>query len=1171
MFPSDLKKLLFFLLLISPLLLHKSSSGETFGYTIESTLEAIPGYGTVQKVNDPVLNGPDRLCNVFGSVLGTFSGGGDPETDLYQWTILDPQGKLLFTRPAGSFPTITYTFELLGTHKIELTVFRGGIPLKSFSKNVELLEGPKITLKSSYLICQGQEIDLQAIDPSSSNFSNYQFEWENESGAIIGTSNTLKTSVPGKYSVSFLFENSEGNPECETILETEVSESNSISIVSSAQYVCPDGSITFTSEPMVSGEWFLQKIGDPTLISLGSGNSKTINPILDLGGNGDYRVSLIQPNPNNPACIQKSEEIFTYNPLPEFELESSTGASACLEPDGAIRIRVLTPIDNLILEDGGQSFGPLNPGDVVEFSGLESGAYTFLGLLGGCSNTLGSVVPLIDPPAQLAFEISDIQSEYCTDTGKENGSFLVKLISGVLEGSYRIKTMKGLVVKNEALPLASEFRIEIPGGKYFFEVLDKDSCNLPKNEEFEVPSLSQVSFSIPDSLSICQSFEFSPQTTQALEFTLTFPDLTETVLPAGEAFTLTQAGIHTLVGRLPGQSELCPTLKEFKVKLVDPIEFEPKLISEDCTVGNRTYEADIFGIAPADAIFLWRNEKNEVIGTGQTLFLPPSAFGEYSLEVQPAESQSCPISPKKFTVKEPILSVDVSLESTKLCEYGPRAMVNLSTTFFEEVTDIEWRRYDSAGNIIDLPEFKDQTEITVDIAGIYEAAVFSRIPSIQKDCELGRSSIPINLVLDKVEFEVPSSLSICDPYQLIPQSAQNLEYSLTFPDGKTEIKNSGEAFTLDQEGTYTLLGYDPDISVPKCPEQKYFEVKINLPVEFEPVLVNIDCEGTYEYFAQVANYPSDSVDYLWRDPSGNPVSSTANLVTSTYGTFSLEVQPKGSIPCQIQPVSLEIPVPVLSVETKILADPLCPDQPNASLSVETDLSEISTIEWWFSDINNIRNQLTSETNKVEIFATSEGTYEVILKNQFGCFMGRDQVLVLRSSDQVRPIVEESYQVCPKYEIAPLINPGTFAGYEWYFGDNLVSTSPTFKPNQIGTYRVVVFSTEGCAYETSFETEEECELRVNFPNAIQPGNPDKPFLIYTNYLIDELEIWIFSKWGEVIFHCKNTQLISEESTCMWDGYFDGQKVPPGSYAYRINFKNLEKNIAKEQLGSILVIN
>lgn len=1170
MFPIKLKNLFLFSLLIFPLLLHRSSSGETAGYLVEYTAKAFPAYKNTPKFNDPELTGPDRLCNIFGSVLGTYSGGGDPETDLYQWTILDPKGQVLFTRPAGAFPTITYTFELVGTHKVELTVSRGGIPLESFSKEVKLIEGPEITLKPSYVICENQEIDLQAIDPSSSNFLDYEFEWKDESGVVIGTSNNLKTSDPGKYTVTFLFKNSEGNPECETLLPTEVTNAGSFSIVSSSPNVCPDGSITFESEPEVIGDWFLQKIGDPVLTPLGTGNSQTITPISDLDGIGDYQISLVVPNPNNPSCIQEAKELFSFNPLPEFELESAVGASACLVPDGAIRIKALTSIDDLILEEGGQSFGPLNPGDIVEFIGLESGAYTILGQLGGCFNSLGSVVPLLDPPAQLEFEITDIQPEVCTETGKENGSFLVKLISGVLEGSYRIKNLKGTVVKNEPLPLTDEFRIEIPGGEYFIEILDKDSCSLPKNEEIEVPGLDQVNFSIPDNLSICQSYEFTPQTTQALEFTLTFPDQTEAVLPAGEAFILTQPGTHVLVGRLQGQAEICPTQKEFTVKLVDPIEFEPQLIGEDCTVGNRIYKAEIFEIDPSTAIFQWKNEANEVVGTGQFLFLPPSSFGEFSLEVQPVESQSCPISTKKFIVKEPVLSVDVTLESTKLCEYGPRAVVNLSTTFFDAVTDIEWRRYDSEGNIIDLPELKDQTEITVTVEGIYEAAVFSRNPSINKDCELGRSSISISLVIDKVEFEIPSSLSICDPYPLIPQSTQNLEYSLTFPDGKIEVKNWNEAFSLDQEGTYTLLGYDPDIKGPKCPEQKTIDVIINPPVQFEPVLVNVTCDGIYEFRAEVSNYNADSVEYSWRDPSGNLVSSGASLITSNYGSYSLEVQPKGSIPCQIPPFEFEVPDPVFAIEARILAEPLCPDQPNASLKVEADLTEIKTIEWWYTDIDNNQNQLTSETNKTEILAFNEGTYEVKLINQFGCLLGNDQVLVLRSTDQVRPALEESYQVCPRYEIGPTLDPGSFAAYEWYFGDNLVSNSPTFKPLQVGTYQLVVFSSEGCAYETTFVTEEECELKVVFPNAILPGNPDKPFLIYTNYLIDELEVWIFSKWGEVIFHCENTQLLTEESTCTWDGYFNGQKVPPGSYAYRVNFKNLEKNISKEQLGSILVI-
>ena len=255
---------------------------------------------------------------------------------------------------------------------------------------------------------------------------------------------------------------------------------------------------------------------------------------------------------------------------------------------------------------------------------------------------------------------------------------------------------------------------------------------------------------------------------------------------------------------------------------------------------------------------------------------------------------------------------------------------------------------------------------------------------------------------------------------------------------------------------------------------------------------------------------------------------------------------------------------------EIIGETLCPDQPDAALTINANLEPVQTIEWWYTDLSNNTIRLNSETGKTEILAIQEGTYEVRLFIQFGCFLGSDSLLVIRSTDQIRPVLEESYQVCPRYEIAPTLNPGSFSSYEWYFGENLVSTSPTFKPLQIGTYSVVVFSGEGCTYQTQFITEEECELRVIFPNAIQPGNPDLPFLIYTNYLIDELEVWIYNKWGNPVFHCRKTDLITEESTCLWDGYVEGDKVIPGSYAYRVWYRNREKNITKEELGAILVI-
>lgn len=1165
-----MKKLLPLLFILISFLLYHSSDGVGKSYFLKKFTNWNFTNGTIEAFVDPEIIGPDRLCNVFGSVIGTFSGMGNPDTDVYEWKIFGPSNQLLFSGSGGSgFQVITYTFSINGSHRIELSAFRGGQSIGSFLKIIEVIKGPDISLLPEYSICDSQTLTLNAIDPSTPNLSEYIFEWVDENNNVIGSQNEVDVTKPGIYSVVFYFLDTMGDRVCESKLNTTVSLLSDYELKSTSSVVCPDLPTTLTTSPNISGQWSYMKMGTTDLVALGFGNTFTILPNQNLPSSGDYTIFFEPENSNNSPCLQIKSLDLTYNPQPDFIILNTKSATDCSSLDGTLTIQAITPLDQVFIDGLGVSSPPLVPGSTYSFTNLKSGSYSLISILGNCTNAYGSVVPLENPPSQLIFDIIDIKGEECTDVGKTQGSFIIEFDNPPSSGFYRIINVKGTLVLSGSFVNETSIPITISGGVYYVEIYDDQDCNVPKATKVDVPSLSQTNFTVPNELFVCQSLDLIPNTTQSLEFIMIFPDGSQLTKDSGNPFTITAEGEHRLIGIIPNQSDICPSERVFTVNLIEPVDFEPVLISQDC-FGNRTYEANIFGRDPLTVKFRWLDENNQLIGTGQFLDLDPSVFGNYSLDVQPANSSACPIPPKVFEIKEPILSVDVSLTSTKLCEFGPRAILTLTTTDFEEVTDIEWRRFDDLGQIEELPQFKNQTEIIADAEGIYEAAVFSIIPSIKKNCELGRKTFDLDLTPQKVDFSIPSSLSICDPYELIPQSTDPLTFMITFPNGTTQTKEWNEAFEISQPGTYILLGYNPDSAFPLCPEQKEFEVILNQPVQFSQKLENLSCTGVYEFSAEISNYPVSDVDIFWRDQGGNLIGSDQTLLLSSYGTFSLEVQPKGSIPCLIQPILFEVPVPVLSISADIIAETLCPDQQDTPLTVNADLTEVSTIEWWFTDINNNRSKLPTEPTQKEILARNEGTYEVLLSNQFGCLLGSDQVLVLRSTDSVRPVVEESYQICPRYEIGPQINPGNFSSYEWYFQDNLVSNSPSYKPNQIGNYSLIVYSSEGCAYETSFLTEEECELRVAFPNAIQPGNPDKPFLIYTNYLIDELEIYIFSKWGEVIFHCEKTELISEESTCVWDAYFNGQKVPPGSYAYRINYRNNEKNIAKKELGSILVI-
>ena len=351
------------------------------------------------------LTGPEILCNTFGSVVGTFSGGGDPNKDLYSWKIFGPNNFLLFSRGPGSFPKIDITFIQNGLHTIELEVSKGGISIGKFSKTVEIVGKPIILLENDYLICPGQSLEIEVIDPISSNFPLYEFEWKDEIGEIINTSNTLSITKEGNFSVQYFLTNSLGERVCQNEIKTEIKTISSFSIEGSSTDLCGNGSISFATNPLIPGEWFIQKKGEIQKESLGKGSSIKINPNDISTGFGEYELSFLLTDDNNPSCSLEEKINFSYIPVPSLVLESYTGASDCLVADGSLTLKAETDFDFIILEGTSISLGPFSKGDLVEIPNLFPGTYNIIGILGSCTRELGSVVPLVNTPPTLEFEL----------------------------------------------------------------------------------------------------------------------------------------------------------------------------------------------------------------------------------------------------------------------------------------------------------------------------------------------------------------------------------------------------------------------------------------------------------------------------------------------------------------------------------------------------------------------------------------------------------------------------------------------------------------------------------------------------------------------------------------------------------------------------------------------
>lgn len=144
---------------------------------------------------------------------------------------------------------------------------------------------------------------------------------------------------------------------------------------------------------------------------------------------------------------------------------------------------------------------------------------------------------------------------------------------------------------------------------------------------------------------------------------------------------------------------------------------------------------------------------------------------------------------------------------------------------------------------------------------------------------------------------------------------------------------------------------------------------------------------------------------------------------------------------------------------------------------------------------------------------------------------------------------------------------------WAFGDGNSSTNQnpynTYYAN--GTYTVIQIVTDqyGCkdtaiAQIKILNVANEIEQLI--PNAISPNNDGKNDvwrLDFINVYYPDAEIEIFNRWGERIYYSKGYSNV-------WDGTYNGNPLPVGTYYYVINLNHNDPSKQKIFKGSILLI-
>ncbi|OOG75299.1 gliding motility-associated C-terminal domain-containing protein [Algoriphagus sp. A40] len=418
----------------------------------------------------------------------------------------------------------------------------------------------------------------------------------------------------------------------------------------------------------------------------------------------------------------------------------------------------------------------------------------------------------------------------------------------------------------------------------------------------------------------------------------------------------------------------------------------------------------------------------------------------------------------------------------------------------------------------------------------------------------------------EVVFSVPTDVTACENLIFAPVGPDPLNYTARNSTGTTISPDAGGNFTLTQTGLYTILGVDP--TGVNCPKEIEMNVTITQPLDYELAGPIVDCQTGIRYEAVLNNADPADVIFLWKDELGVIVGRRQTFVPSRAGNYSLEVQPAagGLCPTSEIPFTAEILTEAVSVSLDVV--PFCIEQTSTSITIIADLTSVDEIEW-YSVVGGTRTRIFGFDNLPIIQVSQEGTYEALLRSEFGCELGRANGVVAKSTI-IPPVVPVEFTICAIEGITTSIDPGDYDNYSWLLNGVEVSQDAIFTPTLPGNYELRVSDNLGCEYIATFLVNEDCRLRVSYPNGVVLNDPNRGFILYANDFIDDIEVFIFNRWGELIFYCEHENLEPRQPFCPWDGVVNGGFVPNGTYAVVVKFTSREQNLTQTETKAITII-
>lgn len=249
----------------------------------------------------------------------------------------------------------------------------------------------------------------------------------------------------------------------------------------------------------------------------------------------------------------------------------------------------------------------------------------------------------------------------------------------------------------------------------------------------------------------------------------------------------------------------------------------------------------------------------------------------------------------------------------------------------------------------------------------------------------------------------------------------------------------------------------------------------------------------------------------------------------------------------------------------------------ASFQIQTSFP-IASVTWDFGDpsAGNTDNQNVIAHHKYSY----PGKYTVTMDVVLGCghTIATRTINIIDCADTCNAtlVVTDS---CLNHTLPFTVQSRhTINGVTWHFNDRFSTdnTSSDMEGKHVftneGVYTIAAVADLACRKDTLLRTvtivdcdtiaDAGCQLYI--PTAFTPNGDRKNenFKPLTYCKLAEYELWIFNRWGQLVYTTKN-------AAAGWDGMQRGFNSPTGYYMYRVNYRFAGRN-PKTTKGSVLLL-